>query len=447
LSGELILGDELYEMNGERANATFRTDTAMFKKRALRWAQQFDEACLLQSNGYADEHARIETLIATKASDTFASGGGYAFDRLEKFRERHRNDWILGFFGYDLKNETEDLATSHPGRTGFPDACFFVPEVVLRFRGDEVEIRSPNPKTVFQQILATPFPMDSPKPSPDVRVRNRMSKTGYMEAFDRMLRHIRQGDIYEANLCQEFYAEGVELSPVDVYERLNRISPTPFSGFFKTGDKYVLSASPERFLAKRSDMLISQPIKGTAPRGKSEEEDRKIVRMLQNSPKEIAENVMIVDLVRNDLTRSAREATVLVDKRLEVHTFRQVHQLVSTVMCQKRGDVSDVQAIRNAFPPGSMTGAPKISAMKLCDRYENSKRGVYAGSMGYFAPSGDFDFNVVIRSLLYNRASGYLSFHTGSAITVDADAESEYAECLLKAEAILETLKPPKKER
>jgi len=421
------------------ANAVFKIDTVAFRARALRWAQRFGDVCFLQSNGYADEHSQIDGLIAAKALDSFVGGGGDTFGRLERFREKHPDRWMPGFFGYDLKNETEGLATSHPDRVGFPDAYFFVPEVVLRFRGDAVEIESPNPQTVFREIVAERLTDGFPS-TPDVRIRQRMSKTDYLKAFDSLLRHIRQGDIYEANLCQEFYADNVALSPVDVYERLNRLSPAPFSVFFKTADKYILSASPERFLAKRGDRLISQPIKGTAPRGRSEEEDRTAAQTLRNSPKEIAENVMIVDLVRNDLTRSARAGTVRADRQLEVQTFRQVHQLVSTVTCQKRSSIPDVAAIRNTFPPGSMTGAPKISAMKLCDRYENSKRGVYAGAMGYFAPSGDFDFNVVIRSLLYDRSSGYLSFHTGSAITIDADPEREHAECLLKAKGILETL-------
>jgi len=431
--------------HGSSKKAIYTVDIEPFRERALRWAGRFGDACLLQSNGYADAYSRIDGLLAVRALDSCAGDGRDTFGKLERFRKKHAKHWVLGFFGYDLKNEIEELTTSHPDRTGFPDAYFFVPEIVLQFRGNTVEIQAPDPQSVFREILATALPDGPEKTHPaGIPIRQRMAKTDYIRAFGQLSRHIRQGDIYEANLCQEFYAENVDLPPVDTYLRLNRLSPTPFSCFFKTDDKYVLSASPERFLAKRGDTLVSQPIKGTAPRGKSEEEDREIVQTLQNSPKEIAENLMIVDLVRNDLTRSAIAATVRAAGRPEVHAFRQVHQLVSTVSCQKRDDISDIRAIRNAFPPGSMTGAPKISAMKLCDRYENSKRGVYAGAMGYFSPSGDFDFNVVIRSLLYNAATGYLSFHTGGAITIDADPEREYAECLLKASAILKTLNSEK---
>jgi len=193
-------------------------------------------------------------------------------------------------------------------------------------------------------------------------------------------------------------------------------------------------------MAKRGEILFSQPIKGTAPRGKNIEEDTIIKQKLRNNPKEIAENVMIVDLVRNDMTRSAAAGTVDATRKLEVHSFKQVHQLISTITCKQHPDISAIQAIKNAFPPGSMTGAPKISAMQLCDRYENSRRGIYAGTVGYFAPNGDFDFNVIIRTLLYNKNRQYLSFHTGGALTIDADPELEYQECLLKASGIFKTL-------
>ncbi len=421
------------------AKAIFRIDINAFRRQALCWAQQFDDVCFFQSNGYADDYSQIDSLLAVKAMDAFTGEGQNTFSELENFKARYSNHWMPGFLSYDLKNEIENLTTIHPNRSGFPEAYFFVPTIVLQFQVDVVEIQAPDPQTIYKEILSTQLPPPS-KEITGILIQKRMSKASYTKAFEQLLSHIQQGDIYEVNLCQEFYAENMVVSPVDVYQRLNQISPTPFSCFFKTNDKYIFSASPERFLAKRGDTLISQPIKGTAPRGKSEEEDREIIKALKSNPKEIAENVMIVDLVRNDLTRSAQEGTVKANKQLEVHTFQQVHQLISTISCQKKNDISDVEVLKNTFPAGSMTGAPKISAMKLCDQYENSKRGIYSGALGYFDPSGDFDFNVVIRSLLYNRTSGYLSFHTGGAITIDAQAEKEYEECLLKASAILQTL-------
>lgn len=417
----------------------FRVDTPHFKQQALQWAQQFDAVCFLESNGYHDDCTQIDSLLAVRAKDEFVSSGADTFLKLEEFRARYPDQWMPGFFSYDLKNEIEDLTTSFDDPLAFPEAYFFIPAIVLHFTAESVEIEAADPQKVHADIIATPI-INEQQGQPNVCFEKKMSKAEYLTAFRCMMQHIQQGDIYEVNLCQEFYAENITLSPLAVYRQLNRVSPTPFSCFFKTKDQYILSASPERFLAKRADMLISQPIKGTAPRGNSDMEDRALVASLRNNPKEIAENVMIVDLVRNDLTRSAQEGTVKAERQLEVQTFRQVHQLVSTITCQKKSDISDIEAIRNTFPAGSMTGAPKISAMKLCDRYEKSKRGVYSGALGYFDPTGNFDFNVVIRSLLYNHKRNYLSFHTGGAITIDADAEKEYEECLLKASGILKAL-------
>ncbi|MCC2598443.1 anthranilate synthase component I family protein [Sphingobacterium sp. FBM7-1] len=423
------------------ATAVFQVDTLQFERQALQWAQQFDEVCFFQSNGYRDEYGQIDRLLAADAVDSLTAQQGDAFAALEKFRAKYPDSWMPGFFSYDLKNEIEALTTSFPDRLAFPDAYFFIPRILIHFRKQEVEIEAPQPDEIYQAILSfQPTEEDLQTPQ-DMVFQKRMSKGAYLEAFQKLQQHIRLGDIYEVNLCQEFYTENVQLSPLGVYQALNRTSPTPFSCFFKIQNKYILSASPERFLAKRGDKLISQPIKGTAARGSSAEEDQAIAECLKNNPKEIAENVMIVDLVRNDLTRSAQPGTVRANRQLEVQTFKQVHQLVSTITCQKKSTISDVLAIRHTFPPGSMTGAPKISAMRLCERYENSKRGIYAGAVGYFDPVGDFDFNVVIRSLLYQQTPSYLSFHTGGAITIDAEPEKEYEECLLKAAAILKTLK------
>lgn len=423
------------------ATAVFQVDTLQFERQALQWAQQFDEVCFFQSNGYRDEYGQIDRLLAADTVDSFIAQQGDAFAALEKFRAKYPDSWMPGFFSYDLKNEIEVLTTSFSDRLAFPDAYFFIPRILIHFRKQEVEIEAPQPDEIYQAILSfQPTEEDLQTPQ-DMVFQKRMSKGAYLEAFQKLQQHIRLGDIYEVNLCQEFYTENVQLSPLGVYQALNRTSPTPFSCFFKIQNKYILSASPERFLAKRGDKLISQPIKGTAARGSSAEEDQAIAECLKNNPKEIAENVMIVDLVRNDLTRSAQPGTVRANRQLEVQTFKQVHQLVSTITCQKKSTISDVLAIRHTFPPGSMTGAPKISAMRLCERYENSKRGIYAGAVGYFDPVGDFDFNVVIRSLLYQQTPSYLSFHTGGAITIDAEPEKEYEECLLKAAAILKTLK------
>ena len=212
----------------------------------------------------------------------------------------------------------------------------------------------------------------------------------------------------------------------------------PFASFYKQNQNVLMGASPERYLCKRGDKLYSQPIKGTYRRGKNPEEDKQLKTALRDDLKEQTENVMIVDLVRNDLSRTAAKSSVKVEELFGMYTFPQVHQLISTVSSTLKSDVHFTEAIRCSYPMGSMTGAPKISAMKLIDQYEKTKRELYSGSVGYIDPYGNFDFNVVIRSLLYDTQKQYLSLTVGGAITNQSDAEKEYEECLLKAKAIFE---------
>lgn len=421
------------------AKAIFEVNIQDFESKALAWAQQFEDVCFLQSNGYHDDFSSIEAVLAVDAEYTFESTNADTFKALSNFKTKHPNQWMFGFFGYDLKNELENLVTSFPNPLGFPDCYFFIPKTIIKFAQGQLEIESIDPQRVFAEIAKTEIPVHTSNQK-TLSIQSRFSKQEYFRAFEHMQAHIQRGDIYEVNLCQEFYAEDAQVNPLSVYQKLNQISPTPFATFFKVHDKFILSASPERFLAKRGQMLISQPIKGTAARGNSAAEDQQLIEQLRNNPKEIAENLMIVDLVRNDMTRSAKPGTVAAERKLEVHTFKQVHQLISTITCTKDANISNVEAVKNIFPPGSMTGAPKISAMKLCDQYESSRRGIYSGTVGYFNPEGDFDFNVIIRTILYNQTQQYLSFHTGGAITIEAEAEKEYTECILKASAIRQTL-------
>lgn len=414
-------------------------DSESFTQKALQWASQFESVCYLDSNGYRDNYGNINVFIAVGASDSVVGTANSSFAEIQRLIDRYPNTWIPGFFGYDLKNQIEELESRHPDRTGFPDAYFFIPTATLLIGKYNVEVKSERPDEVIKAIEATQWSDESL--GFQGRLRHRMSRSEYVDAFQRLQAHIRQGDIYEVNLCQEFYAENARINPLEAYKRLNAISPTPFSCFFRYKQHYILSASPERFLSKNGTTLLSQPIKGTAPRGREAVEDRQIRDALANNPKEVSENIMIVDLVRNDLTKSAKPGTVKAQNLLDVQSFRQVHQLISTVLCQVDDTLSATQVIKNTFPAGSMTGAPKISAMKLIDQYEKSRRGVYAGALGYFGPQGNFDFSVVIRTLLYNAETGYLSFHTGGAITAEAQAEKEYDECLLKGKAIFEMLK------
>lgn len=401
------------------------------------WASTFTSACYLDSNGFNDPYSKFDTLIAAGVKEELTANSGNAFDKLSSFRKIN-SGWITGFLGYDLKNEVEQLSSGNADGLHFPDLYFFVPQYILILKGNEVEIIADDAEGVLKAIESQ---LILPTQTSAVKIQTRFSRADYLSTANKIKEHIARGDIYVTNFCQEFFADDAMIDPMNAFLHLNEISPNPFTSFFKWNDNYILCASPERFLAKRGNKLISQPIKGTAKRGQTIDEDESIKQELRNHAKELQENVMIVDLVRNDLTRSAKQGTVKTEELFGIHTFNQVHQMISTIVCEMQDGISPIEAIKNTFPMGSMTGAPKISAMSLMEQYERSKRGVYSGAIGYFSPDDDFDFNVVIRSLLYNRAEKYLSFHTGSAITYHADPEKEYEECLLKAKAIMQVLK------
>ena len=203
---------------------------------------------------------------------------------------------------------------------------------------------------------------------------------------------------------------------------------------------YVMCASPERFLRKDGSSVISQPIKGTIKRGSNPSEDKLLINKLRDSKKDISENVMIIDLVRNDLSRTANRSCINVDDFCSVYTFDRIHQMISTISSEVAQDCHFTNILETTFPMGSMTGAPKVKAMELIDKYEESSRGIFSGSIGYITPKGDFDFNVVIRSIIYNKEKEYISAGVGGAITIRSDEYSEYDECLLKIAPILESL-------
>lgn len=363
---------------------------------------------------------------------------GTAFAQLSSFLQNTKTI-IPGFLGYDLKNESEDLHSANPDHLFFPDMYFFEPQHVIIIKGEELRIYSEKAELIWKSVNKIQL-TDISATLFKAHVRSRFSRDEYVNTVQQLQQHIAYGDIYEINFCQEFYADSVQLNPAKLFMKLNQTSPVPFAGFFKLDDQFILSTTPERFLSKRGSKLISQPIKGTARRKEDPIEDETAKENLKNNPKERAENVMIVDLVRNDLTKSAVRGSVRVEELFGIYSFRQVHQMISTVVCIADDKLNNTQLLKNTFPMGSMTGAPKIKAMELIDKYERSKRGVFSGAIGYFSPEGDFDFNVVIRSVLYNKTKKYLSFQVGSAITSESDPESEYEECLLKAEAIFSIL-------
>lgn len=418
-----------------------------FKSNLLVWAQQFDDVVWLDSNNYKQSFSNFDAVLAVDAFTGITTDHYDAFNALKEYQDS-TNDWIFGYLSYDLKNDVEQLRSQNHDGLQFPELHFFQPKKLFLIKGNSIEIQYLKmvDDEVDKDVLAitelVPNNNDFPKgeATSPIKIKLRTHKDQYFEKVEKMLSHIHRGDIYEANFCQEFYAENSDINPLEIYQKLNTISYPPFATFLKLNDKYLLSASPERYLKKTGNTLISQPIKGTAKRSKIKEEDLKLKVELEKDQKERSENIMIVDLVRNDLSKTATKGSVQVKELCKVYTFPQVHQMISTVVSEVEEHMSPVEIIKTTFPMGSMTGAPKISAMQIIENLEDAKRGLYSGAVGYFTPNGDFDFNVVIRSILYNKTKRYVSYSVGGAITAKSDPLKEYEECLIKAKAMREVL-------
>ena len=363
-----------------------------------------------------------------------------ALHELQNFIEKC-NDWIFGYLSYELKNEIEpQLKSEHPDQLGVAKLHFIQPRIVGEWKAQELIVHyfgeDQEADELHQLFGVTEI---NSFQSPGIKLEPQIPASTYLRDVMSLKSHIQQGDIYEINYCMQFGASG-EIEPFAVWESLNAKTRAPFSVYLQLDPLYLLCASPERFLKRQGNTVISQPIKGTKKRSVDRSEDMALIAELKSDPKERSENIMITDLVRNDLSKSALKGSVRVDELCEVYSFATVHQLISTVSCEVDPECNFSQLIKDTFPMGSMTGAPKIRAMELIELHEKMKRGLYSGSVGYIKPNGDFDFNVVIRSILYNREKMYLSAMVGGAITAASLPESEYQECLLKAQALLNTL-------
>ncbi len=464
----------------------------------MQWSRNCNEVAWLDSNDYDQHHTTYDAILAVEAFTAIKTDFQDAFKKLAEYQFLTK-DWLFGYLSYDLKNDVENLSSINFDGLQFPDLYFFQPQKLFFLKGNTLEahylrVVEDEIDRDFQEILeivergerkeesgertedrgqcteenanepistnqnpeTQNLKPESRNQKPETRnlkpetsnpetkitlqITPRISKDQYIEKVEEMLKHIHRGDIYEANFCQEFFAEDVSIDPVKVFSSLNEISLPPFAVFLKLENHFLLSASPERYMKKTGEKILSQPIKGTARRSQDPKEDYQIAGALASDGKERSENIMIVDLVRNDLSRVARKGSVKVDELCKVYTFKQVHQMISTISADLEKGIPPVEVLRSTFPMGSMTGAPKISAMKIIEELEETKRGLYSGAVGYFSPEGDFDFNVVIRSILYNSFNKYISFSVGGAITARSVPSKEYEECQLKAQAMRQAL-------
>lgn len=397
-----------------------QTDNHNTLLQLLTEAQKYEVACICISNGFEDPYGRFDILAGFGEKMSFHSPEAIS----------HTDSLKLGFCSYDYKNKLENLTSQHPQAVSVPDFYFFEPQFYFKAAREkgvqESNFSMPETVSFSQKKNAAEFVCSTPRHQ-------------YLQNVEYIRECIKNGDFYEMNYCLQFECD-VCLNPYALFAELNRTAPAPFAAFFKYHDKYLLCSSPERFLAKRNKILIAQPIKGTRKRDKEPVADAKIKSALADSMKDRAENIMIVDLLRNDLSRVCHPGTVVVPELCNVYSFSHVHQMISTVTGEIKPGTGFAEILGASFPMGSMTGAPKIQVMKDIERFENFSRGWYSGCLGYWE-NGDFDLNVVIRSLQLHTGSDKMYYHVGGAITYDSIPEDEYNECLQKAAGLIQTLK------
>ena len=409
----------------------------LLKSQEITYISILDSNTKLSPDHLAEDYIEYDLIAGVDAIDILDSRKS-SFSSLKVFHKEHK-DWLFGYLSYDLKNELETLSSENWDRIGTSHLSFFIPRYVLLLKGNELIVLSHESKKKCSSFLSS-LRLIEQEIFWNVKIKPRETKEEYLTKIKEIKSHIQRGDIYEMNYCQEYYAEKIDLIPSLIFNQLNKHTATPFSAFLKLKDLHVMCASPERFIKKVGNRILSQPIKGTRKREVSKVLDDEILNELKRSDKDISENLMITDLVRNDLSILAKKGSVKVEELCGVYTFEKVHQMITTISAEVDKNIYFSDILASTFPMGSMTGVPKIRAMELIEKFENFKRGLFSGAIGYITPKGDFDFNVVIRTILYNASTKYLSVGVGGAITIKSDAEEEYEECMVKVKPIFEVL-------
>jgi len=402
-------------------------------------AADYDDVFVLDSCSVSDSRGigRYQILIGLGeiAKLEFAVSEVIDWERVDQFIIE--NPWVFFVVSYDCKNQIHGLSSNNRDFMQWPLLTLVAAQTVVGLNTqNELMIWADNADEIRSQLLNVGDKPQVDNSSVD-GMSSSMDKGEYLEKVRAIKHEIELGNVYEMNLCVEYTLGNFKLgSSLSMFNSLTQYSPVPFAAFVKTKNRHIMCASPERFLAKRDDNLYSQPIKGTSSRFDDDESDKRSRDVLMTSEKERAEHIMIVDLVRNDLAKNSVAGTTEVEELFGIYSFAQVHQMISTVKSRLKSGMNWSKIIRNTFPMGSMTGAPKHIAMEFIDAMENASRGWYSGSVGYIDPDGDFDCNVVIRSILYDSRRSKGSFSVGGAITYDSDPDAEFEECQLKASAI-----------
>ena len=365
--------------------------------------------------------------------------------KLKLFESKNKTKYIFGYVGYDAKNSYYKFNKSNKSNKGnynnLPESILFIPEhTIINKNGHYLYYGlEENVNTLLKFENLNSHIHKKTKVLPQIYCAT--EKVKYLKNVNSIKKLIQNGDIYELNYCINFHNSNCELDIINTFLNLKEKTKAPFSGIFKYHESHIVSASPERFFNKHGNNLMSQPIKGTAARGNNAAKDELIKSNLKNDTKELAENIMIVDLVRNDFSRFSNKNSVKVTELCELYSFKNVHQLISTVESKIDHKVTFQDILNNTFPMGSMTGAPKLNAIQFIDKYEDFSRNCYSGSLGFISPSNNMDFNVVIRSIIYNSNSKKISIGVGGAITNKSVPLKEYIECILKLNSIRDSIR------
>ena len=402
-----------------------------FKALAYNYSRNFEHSCILDS-------CQLNTGV---------NGGNYEFlvaygaeqywDKYEFFEKEidDVHDWVFGILGYDVKNNFEELKSENKAIIETPEVSFFIPEILITVdKMENVSIVKGTLSADFWNQKSSKSALEVDKPTSSV------SKEYYLKKINEIHELIRCGEVYELNYCVPYSHSFTAFDPISFHLDLLEKSPVPMGSYYNVGHLHLCGASMERYLMKNKSKVLSQPIKGTIRKGISAQEDAELVKQLELSEKDRAENVMIVDLVRNDLARISESGSVNVDELFGIYSYLQVHQMISTVSATLKDDTSIAKIVRSTFPMGSMTGAPKIAAMEYIEDLEDFKRGWYSGSIGYIDPERNMDFNVIIRSVICDEEQQVINYNAGGAITIDSDPEEEWKEVQLKTKAIRELL-------
>jgi len=466
-----LTASELFELIKDRPYSFF-LDSGMDTQRLGRYSFLGSEPFLVMNSRGSEI-----TLVRGREHEM---QHGNPFDAMGKLLEIYKLDHCpapvpflggaVGYFSYDLCHFIEHLPSTAIDDLKLPESYFAFYDTVVAFdhlEGRAYLVATGFPETEEKQRLsrarmrleaikawlyATSPSQETSLPRRErlgegefqpiqenrkVLLKSNFTPEEYIKAVDRVREYIAAGDVFQVNLSQRFEAD-LKITPYELYKRLRMVNPAPFASYLNFQGVTIVSASPERFLKVHGDLVETRPIKGTRPRGREPVEDERLAQELTHSTKDRAENVMIVDLERNDLGRVCRYGTVKVTELAILETFPTIFHLTSTVVGRLRRGKSNIDLLKATFPGGSITGAPKVRAMEIIDELEPTKRSVYTGSIGYISFNEDMDINIVIRTFLIKEGKAY--FQVGGGIIYDSDSEAEYMETLDKAKALIQAL-------